>query len=97
MSELLSGFEHPIKVFGHKWEGTPIGEMADHWPTPVGAHCANCDSPILEEQSGVFIYHVDKMDHLPWHRLCFLLNILGPGLAGRFDGPELRAVPDLDD
>jgi hypothetical protein len=79
---------HPIQVFGPKWDLTPIGEAAEHVPVPVDQQCVNCTLGFTPDMSGVFVYHAADEDpgYKPWHRLCFIFNIMGPGLRGNYDG-----------
>lgn len=69
----------PIKLFGPKWEGTPVAEECELVPVPVGEPCFNCATEITATQSGVIMWNADPDDpgYRPWHRLCFLLPILG--------------------
>ena len=77
-----------IKLFGPKWDGTPVGEQCERVDTPVGATCFRCGGEISADQSGVFMWTVDMTDvprFEPWHRLCLLLVTIGPGGRGLDD------------
>lgn len=67
----------PVKLFGTKWEGSPIWEECETVPTPVGSECFNCHNKIRRSQSGVFMWDASTGEYTPWHRLCFLMPILG--------------------
>ena len=80
--------EHPVRLFGAKWAGSPISENVEHVEVPVGQDCSSCATPITARQSGLFIWHIEldgTAEYRPQHRLCFLIPIIGPMVGAEVD------------
>lgn len=68
-----------MKWFGTSWNA-PVNEFAEHTNTPTG-DCAICEYPILPTDSGFILPYLGEdgaISPLPYHRECFLLDVLGP-------------------
>lgn len=69
--------------FGQPWDA-PVCEDAPRAPTPVGHPCLDCGLPIQDGDQGFLIPYVRGPGWVtiePHHRLCFLLQILGPHIT----------------
>lgn len=77
-----------MRYFGEPLDA-PVYDVADQAATPVGRACVDCLRPITSEDQGFLIPDLSSLEtdaaggaavfgEEPWHRDCFLLNILGP-------------------
>jgi hypothetical protein len=71
--------------FGQAWDA-PVCEGAPQLAVPVGEPCLRCDVKITEGDRGVLIPYGGPAGGgdpalAPWHRGCFLAEIVGPSLA----------------
>lgn len=46
-------------------------------PAPVGELCALCETPIVADELGLFMRHVERSGGVekPWHRACLLWHV----------------------
>lgn len=67
-----------MKWFGKSWDAPCCGYMG-HVATPVGQLCVQCDQPIAATDCGFMIPQLqdNHFKNRPWHRECFLQNVLG--------------------
>lgn len=70
-----------MRYFGQP-EDAPVYEHAERAPTPVGQLCVHCIDPIGPDDQGFLIPYLGVADpslwEAPWHRACWLWNVLGP-------------------
>ncbi len=72
-----------MNYFGPEPWGIAVRRPELMGPTPVGARCCACEELVTEGDSGLHCtrHHFSgAVDRVPWHRECFLANIMG-GLA----------------
>lgn len=79
----------PNPIFGVGWIGTPVADESTFVDIPVGQHCVECDTPILEGESGSILPCMrmtfenfgeppqHEVSHRPVHRECLLLTVFG--------------------
>jgi hypothetical protein len=68
-----------MKYFGAPGDA-PVYEGVDRAPTPVGRKCFSCKEEIRLGDRGFLIPYARPTETAeePWHRLCFLSDVLGP-------------------
>lgn len=69
----------PNPYFGEPWD-SPFCDTAPHADTPVGEPCGFCTLPILDGEQGVITPAVladGVPGRVPWHRECWLRQIVG--------------------
>lgn len=70
-----------MEFFGEPWDA-PVCEDTPQAPTPTGQLCFRCKVPIKDGDQGLLIPYAPMTGEPslePWHRLCFMREILGPG------------------
>lgn len=76
--------------FGQPWDA-PCCEDSPQAATPLGQECFRCQVPIVAGDQGWLVPYapVRGAPSLePWHRACFLADILGPSLAASLPPPD---------
>lgn len=72
-----------MKYFGAPGDA-PLYEETEQGPTPVGVPCLSCTTPIEADDRGFLIPDLTRragrnglIRESPFHRLCFISDILG--------------------
>lgn len=90
-----------MRYFGEPGDA-PVYEEIEQAATPVGRRCVSCHDPIEPEDRGYLIPYLPSLEtdggggsavigEEPWHRGCFLRNVLGP-LADISERPADRST-----